>query len=411
MPKIAYFTSESSLNEQGGVGFHKNGYDIDRSNGGSSWFAYYNIVCLTLGTGMLGLPGACARGGWGAVALIIIAMIMSAYSGVILQPCMYKGKERRLSSYKEIAEEAFGKIGGWVSFFFTTWIIVGTPITYVVLAAQNINQLCVGTAGEIGMVAWTIIWTVMVGIPYIFIKSINKIAWVSGFGAIAMTTTIIITVALASIDAPNQVAVHHDNVIWEGFPVALATIAFGAGGNIVYANTEGQMKNPKQWPIVIIASLATLGAVFVLLAVGCYYVYGVDVVNPAYNSVPDVPARTVAIILVTINVIVSIPILLVPFAADLSDMMNITVERFGNRKEFIIRSLLRTAILVLIVQLYFILPILFYWRLSGFCNKHIIELAWGVLTVLFGLVGLIFGTWAAVEDLVKAFENGYEYKI
>ena len=103
---------------------------------------------------------------------------------------MYRGKNRRLNSYKELGNEAFGKVGGWISFFFIAWVILGTPVLYLVLAAQNLNQLCVGTAGEIGTLAWTVIFAVVVAIPYIFIKTMNNIAWVSAFGMVAMIITV-----------------------------------------------------------------------------------------------------------------------------------------------------------------------------------------------------------------------------
>ena len=59
----------------------------------------------------------------------------------------------------------------------------------------------------------------------------------------------------------------------------------------------------------------------------------------------------------------------------------------------------------------FILPVLFYWRLTGFRNKHIIELLWNCLILLFGSVAFIFGLWAAIEDLIDTFKNGYDYRI
>ena len=79
---------------------------------------------------------------------------------------------------------------GYVSFFFTTWIYLGTPILYLVLAAQNLNQLCAGTAGEIGRLPWTIIWCVVDGIVLIFIKSTNNVAWTSALGMVAIMATV-----------------------------------------------------------------------------------------------------------------------------------------------------------------------------------------------------------------------------
>ncbi|KAI7852397.1 transmembrane amino acid transporter protein-domain-containing protein [Circinella umbellata] len=391
----------------------KNEYDVDRTNGGSSFYAYFNVVCLVAGTGMLGLPLALRKGGWASLLMILLAWWMSCYTAIIIQKCMYKGKERRLASFKEIATEAFGRIG--------------------VLAAQNLNQICAGTAGEIGRLPWTIIWCVVDGIVLIFIKSTNNVAWTSALGMVAIMVTILITIVLAGIDAPNQMNTHHDNVIWDGFPIALATISFSFSGNVVYPNVEGVMKNPKHWPITIVGGLSTCAVMYLAIAVCGYYIYGTDVVNPVYNSTPDGIAKTIAILLITVNVVVSAPIFLASFALDVENMLNITVERWGKTKEFLIRTALRTAIMVFVgavgilipffdllmsligafanCGVILIFPVLFYYRLTGFRNKSVLLHFWHFLIVLVGLVGLIFGTWTAIEDLINAFGDGYEYEI
>lgn len=65
----------------------------------------------------------------------------------------------------------------------------------------------------------------------------KDIAWTSFVGVVAVLVTTFICVIVAGInDKQNNVSrmVRHDNIIWEGFPVALSTIAFSFGGNVVY---------------------------------------------------------------------------------------------------------------------------------------------------------------------------------
>ena len=54
----------------------------------------------------------------------------------------------------------------------------------------------------------------------------------------------------------------------------------------------------------------------------------------------------------------------------------------------------------------FVLP-----SLISFRNKSALLHFWHFLIVIVGLVGLIFGTWTAIGDLINAFGNVYEYKI
>lgn len=39
-------------------------HGVDNTEGGSSFLAYFNIVCVVAGTGALGLPYALKQGGW-----------------------------------------------------------------------------------------------------------------------------------------------------------------------------------------------------------------------------------------------------------------------------------------------------------------------------------------------------------
>lgn len=120
------------------------------------------------------------------------------------------------------------------------------------------------------------------------------------------------------------------------------------------------------------------------------------------------------------------PILTTSFSLDIEEMLNITVERFGKTKEFLIRCVIRIATMCVIgvvactvphfgalmsligafanCALIFIFPVVFYLKLTGFRNKPVYELAWCFLVVLLGLVGLIFGTMEAIKELIAAYE-------
>ncbi|KAI8883424.1 hypothetical protein K501DRAFT_285345 [Backusella circina FSU 941] len=399
--------------------------DINRENAGSSWMAYFNVVCIVAGTGTLGLPMALAQGGWIGMLIIFLSWSMSIYTGIILIRCLYANGESRLHTYKEIATSAFGRIGGWVTFFFNACIVLGAPVLYMVLAGTNFNQLCEGTVGEIGVAPWTIISCAIVAIPYVLVKSMKEVAWMSAFGAFATVVVVFIVVIMSAIDRPNVVDVHHDAVIWEMFPIALSTISFSFGGNVVYPHVEASMKHPRNWTKVVAGGLSTCAAMYIITAVTGYLVYGSDVASPVYNSIPKGAAQTVSIVLITIHVLMAVPILVTSFSLDIEEMFNITVERFGKVREFLIRAAIRISTMCVIgviactvphfdalmsllgafanCALIFIFPVVFYLKLTGFRNKPIYELAWCLLVVILGLVGLIFGTKEAIQELIAAY--------
>ncbi|CAO3589053.1 unnamed protein product [Absidia cylindrospora] len=405
--------------------------DVDRSQAGSSFWAYFNIVCVIAGTGTLGLPFALKQGGWFSLFILFLAWFMSTYTAIILIKCLYVKGNKRLHNYKDVATAAFGAIGGWVSFFFNAWITLGAPILYMVLSGQNLNQLCKGTVGEIGDKYWTIISCVIVAIPFVLVKNMKEVAFMSAFGAFATAIVVLIVLVVSCIDQTHftaeQIATHtHEPVIWSQFPISLATISFSFGGNIVYPHVEASMKKPKDWPKVAAAGLGTCAALYFLTAIPGYYIFGDAVASPIYNSISDGVPKIISIILMTVHVIMAAPILVTSFSLDCEEMANISVERFGKWGEFAIRACLRVLIIVFVgviacvftnfaalmsligafanCLLIFVFPVLFYFRLTGFRNKPIYELAWCGLIVLLGIVGLIFGSWSSIDELRIAFQ-------
>ncbi|KAI9252596.1 transmembrane amino acid transporter protein-domain-containing protein [Sporodiniella umbellata] len=400
--------------------------DCNREHAGSSKLAYFNVVCVVAGSGTLGLPQALQQGGWIGLFVIFLSWAMSIYTGVILVRCLYANGRTRLNTYKDVATAAFGAVGGWVTFFFNTWMVLGVPVLYMVLAGTNLNQLCKGTVGEIGHVPWTIICCVIIAIPYILIKSMKEVAWMSAFGALATLVVVIIVLICSAIDRPNHLDVHHDAVIWEMFPIALSTISFSFGGNVIYPHVEASMKQPRDWPKVIAGGLSTCAVLYIVTAVTGYLVYGDTVLSPVYNSIPAGAAQTVAIVIITLHVLMAAPILITSFSLDLEEMFDVTTERFGRVKEFVMRAIMRIVIMCVVgliacvvphfgalmslmgafanCALIFIFPVAFYLKLTGIRNKPFYQLIWCVFTVILGIVGLIFGTKEAIQELMAAYQ-------
>ncbi|KAF7729942.1 hypothetical protein EC973_003355 [Apophysomyces ossiformis] len=403
--------------------------DQNQEQKGSSFLAYFNVVCVVAGTGMLGLPYALRQGGWCGLLILFLAWIMSIYTGIILIRCLYVNGKYRLSSYKEVATASFGPIGGWLTFFFNAWVLLGAPVLYMVLSGQNINNVARGTPAELGQTAWIIISCASITIPIIVVKTMKDVAWMSAVGMLTAVIVVLIVLTVACIhQSSGEIQnVQRDSVIWEQFPIALATISFSFSGNVVYPHVEAAMRRPKDWPKVVAAGLSTCALMYFMIAIPGYYIYGTQVATPIYDSIPPETPRTVAILLMTIHVLLSSPILITSFSLDVEEMLDITVERFGKLKEFAIRAALRLSIMIMIAViacvvphfgslmsligafascvLIFILPLCCYFRLTGLKNKSIYEIAWSLLIIILGIVGLIFGTKDSIQGLITAF-NG-----
>ncbi|KAI9027214.1 transmembrane amino acid transporter protein-domain-containing protein [Phycomyces nitens] len=389
-------------------------HGIEREAQGSSYLAYFNVVCVVAGTGALGLPYALRQGGW-------------IDSGVILIRCLYYNGHTRLSSYQEVAEAAFGKIGGWIAFFFTAITLIGVPVLYLLLAGQNLHTVLIGTSAELTFPIWVIICAAAVSIPFVFFKSMKEVGFLSAFGMLATVVVVLIVVVTAAKDKVNVKNVHHDPVIWDQFPIALSSIAFSFGGNPVYAHVEAGMRKPKQWGRVVAAGLTTCVGLYILTAVPGYFVYGDQALSPIYNNLPEGPAKTASAIIITAHVLLACPILITSFALDLEKLCRISSFHHSHIVESLLRFALRSCMIVVITviaiyvpffgdfmsllgafsncALILIFPVMFYFKLTGLRNKSWYELILGFFTVLLGIVGLIFGTISAVKALKDDFSN------
>lgn len=340
---------------------------------------------------------------------------------------MYAFPGRRLESYKEIATSSFGKIGGWIIFFFNAWILLGAPILYVLLAGQNLHSLLINTSAALTDVQWKVIVACIILIPFVLVKNMKEVAFMSAVGALATVICVFIVLIVSIQDKPNYLNVEHDVVIWNQFPIALSTISFSFGGNVVYPHVEASMSKPRQWKWVVTAGLSTCAILYYMTAIPGYYVYGVETLSPIYENLPAGAAKITAMVVITIHVILAAPILITSFALDLEYMLGITVERRGKALEFVYRTINRTAILAFVTVVAcvvpyfsdimslvgsfsncmctFAFPVLCYLKLTGIRNKPFYELAWCALCILLGLVGLIFGTIDSVRALIADFSG------
>ncbi|ORX54027.1 hypothetical protein DM01DRAFT_1335877 [Hesseltinella vesiculosa] len=420
-----YSAGESIVEDQESVHFNHGG--IDREKQGSSFLAYFNVVCVVAGTGSLSLPYALKQGGWIGLFILILSWLFSSYTGVILIRCLYHNGKTRLSSYYEVAEDAFGRVGYWLAFFFTFIILLGVPTVYMMLAGMNLNSIAQGSSAELSPGLWTVICCVIVSVPFVFFKSLKEVGFFSAFGTLATLITILIFLVQSIRDQKNHPNVHRDNVIWDQFPVALSSIVFSFGGNPVYPHAEAGMRRPQDWNKVVISALATCMVMYMLIAVPGYYIYGSDVKSPAYASLPSSGAKIAAEVIITIHVILATPILLTSLALDLEKMFGISTFKFSRVVEFLLRVILRLSMVVVVAviaifvpdfgdflsllgafsncALVLMFPVIFYYKLTGVRNKGIFELIVGALIIILGIVGLIFGSKSSIESLIGFFQT------
>ncbi|KAI9299847.1 transmembrane amino acid transporter protein-domain-containing protein, partial [Cunninghamella echinulata] len=318
--------------------------DHGRGNG-SIITAYFNIVCAVAGTGALGLPAAFGKGGWLGILILFLAYSMAVYSGIVLIRCLYYKPGQRLHDVKAIGTAAFGTIGYVCTSFLHLVSLFGCPTLYLVLAAGNITQLLEGTSAALTRSIWTIIIGVFLLIPSLILKTLREVTVVSALGSLCTLIAVFIIMIQSPLDRNNHPdrAVHHDVVIWSGFPSALATLGFSYGGVNAYPHVEHALKKPQQWPLALVAGLSTCTILYFLTAIPAYWAYGSDSASPIYYSLPAGTGQTIAIIVMTIHVIFTIPIYTTSFSLEMEHWTRATDDRLGKFGAWVARAVIRSC--------------------------------------------------------------------
>ncbi|CAG8565335.1 16255_t:CDS:2 [Funneliformis mosseae] len=392
-----------------------------RDRKGSNWSAYINIVCVVAGSGTLGIPYAIQQGGWITILLLILSATMNIYANIKLIECLYNNNEIRRISISQVSYDAYGKIGlGFVSFFFNA-LSIGCPILYLILSGENFQILFKDNLGiDLGMETWVVICGSFMCIPFVLLKSMKETSCI--FGALTTGMVVFVVFFTSLADLPNNRDKEHQLINLENIPIALATVFFSYGGNIVYPHIEASMEHPKEWPKVFSLATATITILYLLIGVSAYLTYGDSTLSPIYKSLPPGLALSATIMMISIHILLALPIYQTAFALEIEDYISINIATLGKTREFIYRAIIRIitvsfTIYVAIAVPYFanvmallgalgngvlliVMPILIWIKLFGWDSLNgWKEKSWVIFVLIFAIFGAIVGTFEAVSAL------------
>ncbi|RKP07202.1 transmembrane amino acid transporter protein-domain-containing protein [Thamnocephalis sphaerospora] len=395
---------------------------------GSSFGAYFNIICVIAGTGTLQLPLAMHQGGWIGLLLIVMSGVMAIYTGNLLIRCLYINPGQRLAGYAAVGEQAFGRVGRYVVMFFNYAIMLGVGCIYIMLTGTQTYSLLKDAGIEVlSERAWIAVAGAIVLVPLVLLKSLKEAALLSVFGTLTTMVVVVVAAALSIIDIhkPDHAPAHHVFVNPSQLAIALASISFSFGGNVIYPHVEATMRHPGSWSRVLTYAVFTIMGIYMVIAIPGYLAYGDQAQSPIFLNLPKGAATTSATILITIHVILAAPILLTSFALDVERSWGIEVKRLGRAKEFIYRAAVRATtvtaltVIAMVVPFFgdfmsllgafancmvvFVLPVVCYLRLFGWRSVRVVELAWCTLVIAVGLFGCVLGAIDAIKALHKDF--------
>lgn len=402
----------------------------------SSFSAFFHIVCVMAGSGILQLPYALKSGGWFSLVWIFISGYLAYHSGTFLNACLYHDGTNRLAGIMEVGGTALGAPGRrLVEFSFST-LIIGACGLYLILAANNLVLLDEWTGWS--RREWVFVCMLVSCIPFITIKTLKEASFLSFFGVVTTVIMVLVVVVVAFCDfetihsskdglpSPTEV-LEYDWLNFSSLPLSMASISFSFGGNVVFPHVEQSMSNPKAFNSVLKWSLAFVTGIYALVAGVGYLAYGQNTVSPIFNNLQPSIYVSIAMIMLTLHVLLTIPTYLTSFALDAEHAMGISSEYLTPHREQLFRTIFRvllslaTLSLAIIVPFFdhvmallgamsngllvFILPPIFYIKLYGWSTCSIKDKSAAIAMGSTGIFVLVVGSSQALLALYQDFQH------
>ncbi|KAJ9077954.1 hypothetical protein DSO57_1011694 [Entomophthora muscae] len=399
---------------------------------GGTFGAYVNIVCVVAGTGTLGLPFALNQGGWVAVSLFPLVAVICMFTSKLLIECLYCREGERLEEFSDVGRAAFGTFGYYFVKVFQYSITLSAPCIYILLSGLNLHQMVMQLAGHdvVGQRVWILISGIVVAFPVCSMKTLREATILAVFGAVSTIVVVLVVVIQGGIQytSADYIAPATAIVKWEGLPIALATVSFSYGGNVVYPHVEATMRNPRDWNRAMFFAVLTITTMYIVVGIPGYLYYGEKAQSPILDSLPAGAGSITSYVLITLHVLLAAPIYLCSFCLEQERMLKVDTQFMSPRHELGLRVLMRasvTAILTLTAMfvpffsdlmglmgaissciIVFLVPTICHYKLFGFSRRPMWHHPVALAVMMVGFTGLILGSISSVRTLIEHIKTG-----
>eukprot|EP01064_Diplonema_japonicum_P014715 TRINITY_DN223_c0_g2_i8.p1 TRINITY_DN223_c0_g2~~TRINITY_DN223_c0_g2_i8.p1 ORF type:complete len:491 (+),score=138.28 TRINITY_DN223_c0_g2_i8:60-1475(+) len=412
--------------------------------------SYSNVVCTMAGTGILQLPYTLKQGGWSMAALIIGVAGMANYTGKLVIYNLYRPGGIRLKGYPETGEAAFGVKGKYAVHIFHKGTVLGVSTLFLILAAKFLhdcwNQM--GFDHNPSVKVWTLLTTVMVAPPTLFLANVDALSFTSALGG-AVTIAVVLGVVILGLTDNGHSAAKggHKMIDVLNFPVAFSTVCLSFGGHTCLPTIQHSMAQigvgKTRFMKVLDYSFLTLLLFYIPTAVVGYAVYGDDVESPILSSLPSDGVaggwNTALQMFMTANVLLTFPIPQHVMIHEAEEKLGLLREdgkymTSGDLKGTLTRLGVRSVLLLTagitayfvpyfadmmslvgalcVTMMVFVFPCVFAIKLNEdtrtlpLSTDDYLWFAWLVLIIVLGFIGGSIGAEQAMKQLYDDIKNG-----
>ncbi|KAG7313227.1 hypothetical protein JYU34_000326 [Plutella xylostella] len=399
----------------------------------------------SLGTGILAMPHAFSKSGYvvGTIGTIVIGVLCTYCIHILLDSCYALCKRRKVPSltYTSAAEAALSEGPDWckamapyaahvVNAFLLIYQI-GTCCVYVVFVAENLQSVLKHFGVEVT------VFQVMLGVllPLILINWVRDLKYLAPFSAIANAVTIVgfgIILYYIFREMPTVEGKVPAGKITE-FPLFFGTVLFALEAIGVILPLENEMKTPKSFVGkfgVLNRAMVTIIVLYVGMGLFGYLQYGDQAAGSITLNLPSETLGSVVQCLLAFAIFITHG-LACYVAIDILWNEYIGIRLLSSKHRIIWEYSLRTVIVLvtfglaaavpeldLFISLFgalclsalglafpaFIQSCTYWYYVSD--SERIRMLIKNIIVVIFGVLGLIVGTYTSLDGIIRKFSAG-----
>ncbi|XP_043706181.1 amino acid transporter AVT1I-like [Telopea speciosissima] len=392
-----------------------------RISGTSTFFkTCFNGLNALSGVGILSVPYALSEGGWLSLTLLFLIATATFYTGLLIRRCM--DADKRIKTYPEIGELAFGYKGRMLLSVFMYMELYLVATGFLILEGDNLHNLfpnmILDVAGlRVGGRESFIILVALIILPSVLLDDLSILSYVSATGVLA---SFIIIGSVFWTGAVDGIGFHGKGKLLNlsGIPTAVSLYAFCYCAHPVFPTLYTSMKHPHQFSKVLLLCFVVCTMSYASMAILGYLMYGSNVYSQVTLNLPTGKLSSkIAIYTTLVNPITKYALMITPIVSAIENKF--PCHHRNKSISLLIRSLLviSTVIVALTVPFFgslmalvgaflsatasIILPCLCYLKISGNYRRWGIELVIIVGIIIMGVVVVVVGTYTSLLEIVN----------
>jgi vesicular inhibitory amino acid transporter len=302
-----------------------------------------NSVNILLGVGLLSVPYALKQGGWAGLGVLGLLGIVTNYTGKALIRVQERGalydettgiRNKPLTSYEDIGEEAFGKNGR----LFIAWVLytelVGTCALFFILEGDHLSVLFDGTKYLTHSSQWWQTCSALFMVPTLWLADLSSLSYFGALGATASVSLVGVVVyeLYVSFDGVlptlESLPPGFESTSWlhlSTLPVSFGLLAFVFAGHAVFPAIYASMEKPEDYEPMLDKTYAIVGVTCAVIGAAGYALYGDAVKDEVTLNLPTGLASTIALGLIAVNPLSKFALTMDPVARGLEGNLGIDI--------------------------------------------------------------------------------------